>query len=240
MLKPNQKSESSKKNQVEKMFDSISFEYDLLNEIMTFNSHKRWKKNILNIAKKLKPKNALDIATGTADIAINLGSISNCKVVGVDISEQMLNVGRKKITKMKLDESVRLETGDAENLNFKDNYFDLVTIGFGVRNFQDLEKGLRESFRVLNKEGTLIILETSVPENRIMKLFYSIFTRTYIPIMARIFSKDKSAYNYLLNSAELFPSGTKFSNILKSVGFADVLIKPKLFGSSTIYVCKKK
>jgi len=239
MLKPNQKSESSKKNQVEKMFDSISFEYDLLNGIMTFNNHKRWKKNILNIAKKLKPKNALDIATGTADIAINLGSISNCKVIGVDISEQMLNVGRKKITKMKLDESVKLKTGDAENLNFKDNYFDLVTIGFGVRNFQNLEKGLKESFRVLNKEGTLIILETSVPENIIIKLFYSIFTRTYIPIMARIFSKDKSAYSYLLNSAELFPSGTKFSNILKSVGFNDVLVKPKLFGSSTIYIASK-
>ena len=221
------------------MFDSISFEYDLLNAIMTFNSHKRWKKNILNIAKKLKPKNALDIATGTADIAINLGSISNCEVIGVDISEQMLNVGREKITKMKLTKSVRLESGDAENLNFKDNYFDLVTIGFGVRNFQDLEKGLSESLRVLKVKGTLIVLETSVPENRIMKLFYSIFTRTYIPIMAMIFSKDKSAYNYLLNSAELFPSGTKFSNILKSVGFADVIIKPKLFGSSTIYVATK-
>lgn len=239
-MKPHQESKSPKKNQVEKMFDSISFEYDLLNAIMTFNSHKRWKKNILNIAKKLKPKNALDIATGTADIAINLGSISNCEVIGVDISEQMLNVGRDKITKMKLTKSVRLESGDAENLNFKDNYFDLVTIGFGVRNFQDLEKGLSESLRVLKVKGTLIVLETSVPENRIMKLFYSIFTRTYIPIMAMIFSKDKSAYNYLLNSAELFPSGTKFSNILKSVGFADVLIKPKLFGSSTIYVCKKK
>ena len=222
------------------MFDSISFEYDLLNAIMTFNSHKRWKKNILNIAKKLKPKNALDIATGTADIAINLGSISNCEVIGVDISEQMLNVGREKITKMKLTKSVRLESGDAENLNFKDNYFDLVTIGFGVRNFQDLEKGLSESLRVLKVKGTLIVLETSVPENRIMKLFYSIFTRTYIPIMAMIFSKDKSAYNYLLNSAELFPSGTKFCNILKAVGFADILIKPKLFGSSTIYVCKKQ
>ena len=239
MVKPNQKSESSKKNQVEKMFDSISFEYDLLNGIMTFNNHKRWKKNILNIAKKIKPKNALDIATGTADIAINLGSISDCKVVGVDISEQMLNVGRKKIKKMKLDEFVRLETGDAENLNFKDNYFDQLTIGFGVRNFQDLEKGLKESFRVLNKNGALIILETSIPENTIMKLFYSIFTRTYIPIMARIFSKDKSAYNYLINSAELFPSGNKFSDILKSVGFADVLIKPKLFGSSTIYIATK-
>lgn len=238
-MKPNQKLNSSKKIQVEKMFDSISSEYDLLNGIMTFNSHKKWKKNILNIAKKLKPKNALDIATGTADIAINLGSIYDCKVVGVDISEQMLSVGRKKITKMKLDEAIRLETGDAENLNFKDNYFDLVTIGFGVRNFQDLEKGLSECFRVLNEKGTLIILETSVPENRIMKLFYSIFTRTYIPIMARIFSKDKSAYNYLLNSAELFPSGTKFSEILKSVGFSKVQIKPKLFGSSTIYIATK-
>ena len=221
------------------MFDSISFEYDLLNAIMTFNSHKRWKKNILNIAKKLKPKNALDIATGTADIAINLGSISNCEVIGVDISEQMLNVGREKITKMKLTKSVRLESGDAENLNFKDNYFDLVTIGFGVRNFQDLEKGLSESLRVLKVKGTLIVLETSVPENRIMKLFYSIFTRTYIPIMAMIFSKDKSAYNYLLNSAELFPSGTRFKGILKSVGFSQVKIKPKLFGSSTIYIATK-
>ena len=221
------------------MFDSISFEYDLLNGIMTFNSHKRWKKNILDIAKKLKPKNALDIATGTADIAINLGSISNCKVVGVDISEQMLSVGREKISKNKLDEMVSLETGDAENLNFKDGYFDLVTIGFGVRNFQDLEKGLKESYRVLNDTGTLVILETSVPENRIMKFFYSLFTRTYIPIMASIFSKDKSAYNYLLNSAEAFPSGIKFSNILKSVGFGNVMVKPKLFGSSTIYIATK-
>ena len=221
------------------MFDSISFEYDLLNAIMTFNSHKRWKKNILNIAKKLKPKNALDIATGTADIAINLGSISNCDVIGVDISQKMLNVGREKITKMKLTKSVRLESGDAENLNFKDNYFDLVTIGFGVRNFQDLEKGLSESLRVLKAKGTLIVLETSVPENRIMKLFYSIFTRTYIPIMAMFFSKDKSAYNYLLNSAELFPSGTKFKDILKSVGFSQVKINPKLFGSSTIYIATK-
>ena len=239
MLKPNQKSESSKKNQVEKMFDSISFEYDLLNGIMTFNSHKRWKKNILDIAKKLKPKNALDIATGTADIAINLGSISNCKVVGVDISEQMLSVGREKISKNKLDEMVSLETGDAENLNFKDGYFDLVTIGFGVRNFQDLEKGLKESYRVLNDTGTLVILETSVPENIIMKFFYSLFTRTFIPIMASIFSKDKSAYNYLLNSAEAFPSGIRFSNILKSVGFENVIVKPKLFGSSTIYIATK-
>jgi demethylmenaquinone methyltransferase/2-methoxy-6-polyprenyl-1,4-benzoquinol methylase len=239
MLKPNQKSESSKKNQVERMFDSISFEYDLLNGIMTFNNHKRWKKNILNMAKKLKPKNALDIATGTADIAINLGSIPDCTVTGVDISEKMLNVGREKITKMKLSESVSLETGDAENLKYQNDYFDLITIGFGVRNFQDLKKGLTESLRVLKPEGSLIILETSVPENRIIKFLYSIFTRTYIPIMASIFSKDRSAYNYLLDSAEAFPCGEAFGKILKSVGFNKVEINPKFFGSSTIYIATK-
>ena len=239
MLKPNQKSKSSKKNQVERMFDSISFEYDLLNGVMTFNNHKRWKKNILNIAKKLKPKNALDIATGTADIAINLGSIADCKVTGVDISEKMLNVGREKITKMKLSESVSLETGDAENLKYENDYFDLITIGFGVRNFQDLKKGLTESLRILKPEGSLIILETSVPENRIIKFLYSIFTRTYIPIMASIFSKDRSAYNYLLDSAEAFPCGEAFGKILKSVGFNKVEINPKFFGSSTIYIATK-
>lgn len=240
MLKPYQKSRSSKKNQIEKMFDKISDDYDFLNWIITFNNHKRWKNNILSIAKKLNPTKALDIATGTADIAIKLGSIPNCQVVGVDISEQMLNIGRKKIRKKNLQKSVLLQNGNAENLNYNDNFFDLITIGFGVRNFQDLEKGLSESFRVLKPDGALIVLETSVPENKIIRLLYSFFTRTYIPLMASIFSKDKSAYNYLLNSAELFPSGNKFSNILKSVGFADVLIKPKLFGSSTIYVCKKK
>ena len=240
MLKPYQKSRISKKNQIEKMFDKISNDYDLLNWIITFNNHNRWKNNILSIAKKLNPAKALDIATGTADIAIKLGSITNCYVVGVDISEQMLNIGRKKIRKKNLQKSVSLQNGDAENLNYNDNFFDLITIGFGVRNFQDLEKGLSESFRVLKPNGALIVLETSVPENKIIRLLYSFFTRTYIPLMASIFSKDKSAYNYLLNSAELFPSGNKFSNILKSVGFADVLIKPKLFGSSTIYVCKKK
>ena len=199
MLKPYQKSRISKKNQIEKMFDKISDDYDLLNWIITFNNHKRWKNNILSIAKKLNPTKALDIATGTADIAIKLGSITNCYVVGVDISEQMLNIGRKKIRKKNLQKSVSLQNGDAENLNYNDNFFDLITIGFGVRNFQDLEKGLGESFRVLKPNGALIILETSVPENKIIRLLYSFFTRTYIPLMARIFSKDKLAYKYYLN-----------------------------------------
>ena len=221
------------------MFDSISTEYDLLNGIMTFNNHKRWKKNILNLAKKIQPKNALDLATGTADIAINLGAIPNCKVIGVDISEQMLNVGRKKIIKLGLATTVKLETGDAEHLNYNDDSFDLITIGFGVRNFQNLKGGLKESLRVLKPKGTLIILETSVPKNTVVRFFYSLFTRTYIPLMARLFSKDISAYNYLLNSAEAFPCGSEFGNILKSVGFTKIQIKPKFFGSSTIYIASK-
>tara|TARA_B100000900_G_scaffold251668_1_gene214455 strand:+ start:273 stop:989 length:717 start_codon:yes stop_codon:yes gene_type:complete len=238
-LKPNNKSTIPKKNQIQQMFDSISTEYDLLNGIMTFNNHKRWKKNILNLAKKIQPKNALDLATGTADIAINLGAIPNCKVIGVDISEQMLNVGRKKIIKLGLATTVNLETGDAEHLNYKDDFFDLITIGFGVRNFQNLKGGLKESLRVLKPKGTLIILETSVPKNIVVRFFYSLFTRTYIPLMARLFSKDISAYNYLLNSAEAFPCGSEFGNILKSVGFTKIQIKPKFFGSSTIYIASK-
>ena len=239
MLKPYQKSRSSKKNQIEKMFDKISDDYDFLNWIITFNNHKRWKNNILSIAKKLNPTKALDIATGTADIAIMLGSIPNCEVVGVDISEQMLNIGRDKIRKKNLQKSVSLQNGDAENLNYNDNFFDLITIGFGVRNFQDLEKGLGESFRVLKPNGVLIVLETSVPENKIIRLLYSFFTRTYIPLMASIFSKDKLAYTYLLNSAESFPSGEKFKKVLEKVGFKNISIRPKLLGSSTIYIASK-
>lgn len=238
-MKPNQQSKISKKNQVLKMFDSISNEYDLINSIITFNSHKRWKREILKIAKKLNPKNALDIATGTADIAIQLGTLSNCKVIGIDISKKMLDIGRKKIKKNKLDHCILLQTGDAETLDYEDNFFDIITIGFGVRNFQDLEKGLKESLRVLNKKGTLIILETSIPKNKIIRFFYSLFTKTYIPLVSRFFSRDKSAYSYLINSAEVFPCGNDFAKILKKTGFNNIQINNKFFGSTSIYVCQK-
>ena len=221
------------------MFDSISNEYDLINSIITFNSHKRWKREILKIAKKLNPKNALDIATGTADIAIQLGTLTNCKVIGIDISKKMLDIGRQKIKKNKLDHCIFLKTGDAEILDYEDNFFDIITIGFGVRNFQDLEKGLKESLRVLNKKGTLIILETSIPKNKIIRFFYSLFTKTYIPLVSWIFSRDKSAYSYLINSAEVFPSGNDFAKILKKTGFNNIKINNKFFGSTSIYVCQK-
>ena len=238
-MKPNQSNNSSKKIQIEKMFDSISVEYDLLNRILTFGSDIRWKKKIVSIARTSNPKHILDIATGTADIALELSKINDSKITGVDISRKMLEVGRTKIKLRKLSNQIVLESGDAECLNYSDESFDLVTIGFGVRNFQNLEKGLRESNRVLKKGGVIIILETSVPQNYIIKYFYLLFTRSFIPLIGSVFSKDKSAYNYLQKSAEKFPSGKEFISILKKCDFQNIDIKPLMLGATSIYLANK-
>ncbi|MEL0183880.1 MAG: bifunctional demethylmenaquinone methyltransferase/2-methoxy-6-polyprenyl-1,4-benzoquinol methylase UbiE [Bacteroidota bacterium] len=239
-MKPYNNLQGSKKKQIEKMFDSISLEYDQLNRVISAGNDTKWRKKIFLLANKINPKNILDIATGTADIALELSKIKNSKIIGLDISEKMLEVGRKKIELKKLKERITLISGDAENLKFNDNSFDLVTIGFGVRNFQNLEKGLKESFRVLNSEGSLIILETSVPENKFIKFFYLMFSRTFIPLIGSLFSKDNKAYNYLQKSAENFPSGKSFAEILKKCGFKNVEILPQMFGASSLYVAKKK
>ena len=238
-MKPYQNQNSSKKKQVEKMFDSISFEYDNLNRLISAGNDVKWRKNIYKIAERLKPVDILDIATGTADIALELSKIKGSKITGLDISEKMLDVGRQKVTERNLENKVSLVSGDAENLSFSKNTFDLISIGFGVRNFQNLEKGLLESFRVLREGGTLIILETSVPQNRLVKLFYLLFSRTFIPLVGILFSKDKKAYKYLQKSAEEFPSVESFSQILKSCGFKNVHIMPLMLGASSIYVAKK-
>jgi demethylmenaquinone methyltransferase/2-methoxy-6-polyprenyl-1,4-benzoquinol methylase len=151
----------------------------------------------------------------------------------------MLNVGRTKILNKNLSEKISLISGDAEELKFNDNHFDLVTIGFGVRNFQNLEKGLKESYRVLTNEGTLIILETSVPENKFIKFFYLMFSRTIIPLIGSIFSKDNKAYSYLQKSAEKFPSGKNFVGVLQNCGFNNIQILPQMMGASSIYIAKK-
>jgi len=238
-MKPNQSNNSSKKIQIEKMFDSISVEYDLLNRILTFGSDIRWRKKIVSIARTSNPKHILDIATGTADIALELSKINDSKITGVDISRKMLEVGRTKIKLKKLSNQIVLESGDAECLNYSDESFDLVTIGFGVRNFQNLEKGLKESNRVLKKGGVIIILETSVPQNYIIKYFYLLFTRSFIPLIGSVFSKDKSAYNYLQKSAEKFPSGKEFISILKKCDFQNIDIKPLMLGATSIYLANK-
>jgi demethylmenaquinone methyltransferase/2-methoxy-6-polyprenyl-1,4-benzoquinol methylase len=238
-MKPYQNQNSSKKKQVEKMFDSISFEYDKLNRLISAGNDVKWRKHIYKIANHLNPVDVLDIATGTADIAMELSKIKGSKITGLDISEKMLNVGRQKIVDRSLQEKITLVSGDAENLNFSKNTFDLISIGFGVRNFQNLKKGLSESFRVLRDGGTLIVLETSVPQNTFIKFFYLLFSRTFIPLIGSLFSEDKKAYKYLQKSAEEFPSGENFSQILKSCGFKDVEIMPLMLGASSIYIAKK-
>tara|TARA_Y100000741_G_scaffold13664_1_gene10791 strand:- start:373 stop:1002 length:630 start_codon:yes stop_codon:yes gene_type:complete len=209
-----------------------------MNDLMTFKNHSKWKKEIAEIAKYSSPKKILDIATGTGDIAINLSKINGSKIEGVDVSGNMLKIARKKIDELKID-NIALKTCEAENLVFEDNHFDIVSIGYGVRNFSNLEKGLSESYRVLKRDGKLIILETSVPENPIIKLFYTIITSIYIPIIAFIFSGKTKAYLYLLDSTKKFPPKNKFIEMLYKTGFEKVETRKKLYGASTIYIISK-
>ena len=230
---------NKKNNSTKEMFDSISKEYDLINNLITFGSHKKWKKQIVDISKKNKPKQILDLATGTADIAIELTSIENCKITGLDISSKMLSIGQTKINKLKLNSNISLEEGDAENLKFNDSTFDVVTIGYGVRNFTNLKNSLNEIYRVLKKDGLLIILETSLPTNPLMSFFYNIHTKFYVRLIGKIFSNNSNAYNYLESSAKVFPHGENFKKILQKVNFKDIRSRIKLFGASTIYIAKK-
>lgn len=223
---------------IKNIFESISSEYDFMNDLMTFKNHSKWKKEIAEIAKYSSPKRILDVATGTGDIAINLSKIKGSKIEGVDVSGNMLKIARKKIDELKIDNIV-LKTCEAENLVFEDNHFDIVSIGYGVRNFSNLEKGLSESYRVLKKDGKLIILETSIPENLIIKFFYNIITSIYIPLIAFIFSGKTKAYLYLLDSTKKFPPKKKFIEMLYRIGFEKVETRKKLYGASTIYIISK-
>ena len=226
-------------NNTKEMFDSISKQYDFINNLITFGSHKKWKKQIVDISKKNKPKQILDLATGTADIAIELTSIENCKITGLDISSKMLSIGQNKIDKLKLNRDISLEQGDAENLKFNNEIFDVVTIGYGVRNFTNLKNSLNEIYRVLKKDGLLIILETSLPTNPLMSFFYNIHTKFYVRLIGKIFSNNSNAYNYLESSAKTFPYGEEFKKILFDLNFKDISSDIKLFGASTIYIAKK-
>ena len=230
---------SKKNNDNREMFDSISKEYDFINNLITFGAHNKWKKKIVSISKKTNPKKILDLATGSCDIAIELSSIKDCKIIGVDPSSKMLDVGQKKINNLDLNENILLEKGDAENLKYNNEIFDVVTIGYGVRNFTNLKNSLKEIYRVLKKDGLLIILETSLPSNRLLKLFYNIHTKLYVRIIGKIFSNNPNAYGYLESSAKTFPYGEDFIKILRDIKFKDIRSEIKLFGASTIYIAKK-
>ncbi len=238
-VKPYKDSNLGKKEQVTKMFDNISKEYDLLNRIISFGIDVKWRNRVVKIVSSTNPTNILDIATGTGDLAINLTKTKALKIIGFDISEGMLAVGRKKIEKLQLNDTIEMVLGDSEKIPFNDNTFDAITVAFGVRNFENLEKGLSEIYRILKPKGTFVVLETSVPNKSPYKQGYHFYSTKILPIIGKLFSKDKSAYKYLSDSAAAFPYGKAFNNILQKTGFIDIENKPQTFGVATIYVAKK-
>jgi demethylmenaquinone methyltransferase/2-methoxy-6-polyprenyl-1,4-benzoquinol methylase len=236
---PYKDSDLGKKEQVTKMFDTISKNYDGLNRVISFGIDIKWRKKVVEILKQEKPESVLDIATGTGDLAIALVSTGAKKIVGLDISPGMLSVGKDKVKEKKLDDTIEMVVGDSENLVFDDNSFDAVTVSFGVRNFETLNTGMAEILRVLKPNGSLVILETSVPTKTPYKQGYKFYTKNILPLIGKLFSKDDSAYGYLSESASVFPHGENFNNILREIGFIDVTNKPQTFGVASIYVAKK-
>lgn len=236
---PYKDSDLGKKEQVTKMFDTISKNYDGLNRVISFGIDIKWRKKVVEILKKEQPNSILDIATGTGDLAIALTKTGAKKIVGLDISPGMLAVGKEKVTDKSLDNTIEMVVGDSENLVFDANSFDAVTVSFGVRNFETLETGMAEILRVLKPNGTLVVLETSVPTKPPYKQGYNFYTKNILPLIGKIFSKDDSAYGYLSESASVFPHGENFNNILREIGFIDVTNKPQTFGVASIYVAKK-
>ena len=228
-----------KKEQVTSMFDAISGEYDGLNRVISFGIDVKWRKRVVEILKEKSPDTILDIATGTGDLAIHLTKTGASRIVGLDISRGMLEVGKKKVLEKKLEGIVDMVVGDSEHLEFKDNSFDAVTVAFGVRNFEDLKQGLSEIYRVLKPKGTLVVLETSVPTKTPYKQGYSFYSRYILPTIGKIFSKDRSAYRYLSESASVFPHGQAFNNILGEIGFIGMENKPQTFGVASIYIASK-
>ncbi|MEB8330244.1 bifunctional demethylmenaquinone methyltransferase/2-methoxy-6-polyprenyl-1,4-benzoquinol methylase UbiE [Flavobacteriaceae bacterium KMM 6897] len=236
---PYKDSSLGKKEQVTKMFDTISTNYDGLNRVISFGIDIKWRKRVVAVLKNKQPHSILDIATGTGDLAINLVQTGAKKIVGLDISAGMLEVGKKKIKEKKLADTIEMVVGDSEDLPFKENTFDAVTVAFGVRNFDDLEKGLSEIYRVLQPGGTFVVLETSVPTKTPFKQGYHFYTKNILPKIGRLFSKDDSAYAYLSESAAVFPHGQAFNNILEKIGFIGVANKPQTFGVASIYIATK-
>ena len=224
-VKPYKDSQLGKKEQVAKMFDTISKEYDGLNRVISFGIDIKWRKKVVEIIGKSYPDKILDIATGTGDLAINLTKTKASKIIGLDISEGMLNVGRKKIEKLQLNNQIEMVFGDSENIPFENNYFDAITVAFGVRNFENLEKGLSEIYRVLKPTGTFVVLETSVPTKTPYKQGYKLYSTKILPTIGKLFSGNRAAYQYLNDSVIAFPEGAAFINIFEQVGFKQVIQK---------------
>lgn len=238
-VKPYGKADSSKKEEVAEMFDNISKRYDFLNHFLSLGIDKIWRRKAIRILAESKPQLILDIATGTGDFALAALKLKPKKVTGLDLSAGMLEVGRVKMKKKKVDHIIEMIQGDSENLPFESNHFDAFTVGFGVRNFENLEKGLGEMLRVLKPGGTGIILEFSKPKKFPVKQYYKFHSKYIIPKVGSAISKDKSAYAYLPESVAAFPEGQDMVNILEKVGYKDVKQKLVSGGIATIYSMKK-
>ena len=238
-VKPYKESTASKKSQVTQMFDTISGEYDDLNRVISFGIDLKWRKKVVKLVSETEPKNILDVATGTGDLAINLAKTSATEIIGLDISDGMLEVGRKKINNKNIDSVVSMIMGDSEDLPFENNKFDAITVAFGIRNFENLEKGLSEILRVLKPNGIFVILETSVPTNPIYKFGYNTYLKYILPTIGKLLSKDQVAYKYLSESASVFPYGEALNNILRKIGFINVVDNPQTLGVATIYTASK-
>lgn len=221
------------------MFDTISNNYDGLNRVISFGIDVKWRKKVVALVDEKNPQQVLDIATGTGDLAINLAKTGANRIIGLDLSEGMLAVGRKKVAKEQLSHLIELVQGDSEALPFENNTFDAITVAFGVRNFENLDKGLSEIYRVLKPGGIFVILETSVPTKFPFKQGYNFYTKNLLPLIGKLFSKDEDAYSYLSESAAAFPYGERFNNILRKVGFTKVEDEPQTLGVATIYSASK-
>ena len=239
-VKPYKDHKGTKKQQVEEMFDNISDNYDGLNRVISLGIDQKWRKNVIKLITATQPASYLDIATGTGDLALQFAEkLPNTKIVGLDLSDGMLSVARNKVKGTPLEQRIDFIKGDSEALPFDDNSFEAITVSFGIRNFQDLEKGLAEILRVLTPGGTFVILETSVPTKFPFKQGYFVYSKAILPLIGKLFSKDKVAYRYLSESASVFPFGEKLNNILRKTGFKQVQHKPQTLGVATIYTATK-
>lgn len=238
-ITPYPNSVKSKKEQVAGMFDQIAQTYDFLNHFLSLGIDKSWRKKAISKLKDLKPAYILDVATGTGDMAIEALSLQPEKIIGVDISEGMLEIARKKIHKRKLDHKIEVHKGDSEKLLFDDNTFDAVTVSFGVRNFENLSKGLADIFRVLKPGGKLVVLEFSNPRQFPVKQLYRFYFFRILPLLGRIFSGDSKAYTYLPESVAAFPDGEKFLDYMQEQGFSDTSQQALMLGICSIYTGKK-
>ncbi|MBX9733038.1 MAG: bifunctional demethylmenaquinone methyltransferase/2-methoxy-6-polyprenyl-1,4-benzoquinol methylase UbiE [Chitinophagaceae bacterium] len=237
---PFEASTLDKKEQVADMFNSIAFRYDFLNRFLSAGIDINWRKKAIKELAALQPKIILDVATGTADVALLTQKILKPKkIIGIDISPGMLDVGRTKIAAANLQETIELTEADSATIPFAENYFDAITVAFGVRNFQHLEKGMAEMYRVLKPGGKLVVLEFSKPTTTGFKQFYNLYMDFITPSIGKVFSNNKAAYAYLNKSVQAFPEGLTFLNIMNEAGFTQTYLKKLSFGICTIYCGSK-